>query len=225
MQLSCIALQATNVPKMGFLTKADPYLVIKLSSSNSEYRTNHCENTLTPVWNQRFEFMINDISTDLLVIHMKDWDSVDQHKNISRLEIPVRTIPINQTTELWYEMVPCVDKPSGGRLRLVLQISPIHRNPPPPPVAPYPVYPQAPPQPVYYPPPYPQPYPPQYPPQYAPHHYQPIKPQEASHQPRVYGVPPVQAYPMPQYQMPQYPPQFNQPPPGKKPNWTRYPGQ
>ena len=123
MKLTVVAIQAKDIPKMGFLTKADPYLVMRLSSSPQEFRTNYIENTLNPIWNQRFDFTINDQSTDVLIVQMKDWDTVDQHKIISRLEIPLRTLPTGQQHDMWFDMIPCTDKNFGGRVRLLILIS------------------------------------------------------------------------------------------------------
>lgn len=123
MKLSVVAVQATDIPKMGFLTKTDPYLVMRLSSAPQEFRTNYIENTLNPVWNQRFEFTVNDRDTDQVIVVLKDWDTVDQHKIISKLLIPLRTIPIDKTNDMWFDMIPCTDKATGGRIRLLIQLT------------------------------------------------------------------------------------------------------
>lgn len=123
MKATIVAVQAVEVPKMGFLSKTDPYLVLGISSSTAEYRTNIAENTLTPVWNQQFEFNIADINNDLIKVQLKDWDNIDQHKVISHCQISLRSIPIGVTNDLWFSMVPLVDKPTGGRVRLLITIT------------------------------------------------------------------------------------------------------
>lgn len=138
MKVIVVAIQATDIPKMGFLSKADPYLVMKISSDPAEYRTKFCDDTLAPVWNQRFDFNIINQNADYLIIQLKDWNTVDQHKIISRIEIPLRTIPVGKTNDMWFDMIPCIDKPKGGKIRLLIEITdgqnhrpPVQRPPPP----------------------------------------------------------------------------------------------
>lgn len=126
MKATVVAIQAIDIPKMGFLSKTDPYLVMSISSSQTEYRTNIVEDSLSPIWNQVFEFNITDLNTDIIKVQLKDFDSIDQQKIISYCMIPLRSIPYGTKNDMWFNMIPCVDKPQGGRVRLIISIQNIY---------------------------------------------------------------------------------------------------
>lgn len=217
--MTVVAIQATDIPKMGFLSKTDPYLVMKISSDAAEYRTKYCDDTLAPVWNQRFDFNIINLGADYLIIQLKDWNTVDQHKIISRLEVPLRTIPVGRMNDIWFDMIPCIDKPKGGKIRLLIEITDTYNQRPPvqrPPFNNQPPPPQ--PQPVYAPPPFrpPMNFPPPSPQQVQYAYFPPQRPEYGQYPPMPPPMFVVQAPMAPQMGPPvmpsprPMPPQMNQ---------------
>lgn len=116
-------LEALDVPKMDFLSKSDPYCILRTSGSNQNQRTRVCKNTLTPKWNQEFHFPLRNPATEQLKILMKDED-VSFDDPISTLDLMISTIPMGQVVDQWFDMIPCRGVKKGGRIHLVLHCAP-----------------------------------------------------------------------------------------------------
>jgi hypothetical protein len=222
---------------MDIIGKADPYVIFQLSSSRQAFRTSTKKNTYAAVWNEYFRVNVANPERDILHLSLKDSDTISEDDLISRLEIPLSTLPIGAVVEKEFHPVPAPDVPKGGRLFLKLQVAKagsdpfVEQTPAPSPIP----QPSSPPQPSYPPQPgiAPQPsYPPQpgiaqqppYPPQpgIAP---QPPYPPQPGYMwqpgyPQGYPAGPGHPYPPPNY-----PPQpgygYPQAPPGMQRHATQ----
>ena len=123
MQLHVRVVEATDVPKMDFFGKADPYCLLQLSSSSTVRKTKVCETTYSPVWNEEFHFPVTNQATDVLHILMKDRDRGCADDPISQIEIPLATLAQGNVIDKWYDMKPVKGVKKGGRLRLVLHLA------------------------------------------------------------------------------------------------------
>lgn len=122
MNLHVRVIEANDIPKMDLFGKADPYCILKVSSSRTISKTRVKDKTYTPVWNEDFHFPIKDYTTEQLTITMKDKDLTDDDL-ISILKIQLCTLQINKVYDSWYDPVPAKDVKKGGRLHLLLHLA------------------------------------------------------------------------------------------------------
>jgi hypothetical protein len=135
MNLHVRVVEATDIPKMDFLGKADPYCILKLSSSRKSVKTLVKKNTYNPVWDEVFHFRVNDETRDSLRITMKDEDLTSDDL-ISSLTIQLCTLQINKVYDSWYNPTPAKGVKKGGKLHLVVHLAqegvlPFREAPPP----------------------------------------------------------------------------------------------
>eukprot|EP00899_Mesostigma_viride_P003815 jgi/Mesvir1/13434/Mv16506-RA.3 len=67
-------LRGKDLTPMDMNGKADPYVIMKLSGSSEIKRSKVCKKTLNPVWNETFEFMVNNPAREKLLVEVWDKD-------------------------------------------------------------------------------------------------------------------------------------------------------
>ena len=69
--------RAFKLLKMDFLGASDPYVKLHLSGERlPAKRTTVKRKTLNPEWNENFKFIVRDPHTQVLELHVYDWDKV-----------------------------------------------------------------------------------------------------------------------------------------------------
>lgn len=71
-------LRALDLLKMDFLGKSDPYVELSLSGERLPAKrttVKMCE--LNPEWNERFKLVVKDPETQVLELHVFDWEKVN----------------------------------------------------------------------------------------------------------------------------------------------------
>jgi len=94
--------------------KSDPYCSLIVNPNEAPQKTNVCDNTISPVWNQEFHFtnVKPDESFKLTVLD-KD---IKHDDKMGCLEIPISSLPLSEVTEeKWYKL----DKVETGEVQLV----------------------------------------------------------------------------------------------------------
>ncbi|KAH0787749.1 C2 domain containing protein [Histomonas meleagridis] len=122
MQLHVRVLEALDIAKMD-ISKSDPYCVISVTSSNDTRKTRVIENSLKPVWNEDFHFNIPNPSNAALKILMRDKDLI-KDDDMASLEVQLCSLPPGQVIDQWYNMIPAHHVKKGGRIHLILHLSP-----------------------------------------------------------------------------------------------------
>lgn len=70
-------IRALNLLKMDFLGKSDPYVKMRLSGERlPSKKTSVKMSNLNPEWNEHFRFIVKDPDTQVLELHMFDWEKV-----------------------------------------------------------------------------------------------------------------------------------------------------
>jgi Ca2+-dependent lipid-binding protein len=70
-------IRAMNLLKMDFLGKSDPYVKMRLSGERlPSKKTSVKMSNLNPEWNEHFRFIVKDPETQVLELHMFDWEKV-----------------------------------------------------------------------------------------------------------------------------------------------------
>ncbi|KAJ0090644.1 hypothetical protein Patl1_12498 [Pistacia atlantica] len=78
--LSIVVLSAENLPKLDLIGKADPFVVITLKKSGAKAKTRVAHDTLNPVWNQTFDFVVEDGQHEMLILEVYDHDTFGKEK-------------------------------------------------------------------------------------------------------------------------------------------------
>lgn len=80
--LSVTVVAAEDLPAVDVMGKADPYVVITLKKSESKSKTRVVPDSLNPVWNQSFDFVVEDALHDLLILEVWDHDKFGKVRKI-----------------------------------------------------------------------------------------------------------------------------------------------
>lgn len=122
LNLSLRAIEATNVPKMDFIGKSDPYVKAKISHMSQFEKTITIDNCDSPTWNHDFSFQLHEGLTGELLLELWDED-VKFDEIISTLNIPLSLIAIKTTHNQWFDMKPAPKvKKGGGKIHLLIHI-------------------------------------------------------------------------------------------------------
>lgn len=122
MELHVRCVEAKDVPKMDFIGKSDPYLSLKLSSSNQVWKTSYKKNTYTPNWNQEFHLPLTAGMDDILTVTMYDKDLI-KDDIISHCQIHISELQVGKVTDEWFYMTPEKGVKKGGKVRLFLLLT------------------------------------------------------------------------------------------------------
>ncbi|KAL0553334.1 hypothetical protein IC582_007226 [Cucumis melo] len=78
--LSVTVIAAEDLPAVDFMGKADPYVVLTMKKSETKVKTRVVHDTVNPVWNQTFDFLVEDALHDMLMIEVWDHDTFGKDK-------------------------------------------------------------------------------------------------------------------------------------------------
>lgn len=73
--LSVTVISAEELPAMDVMGKADPFVVLYLKKGETKKKTRVVTETLNPIWNQTFDFVVEDALHDLLMVEVWDHDT------------------------------------------------------------------------------------------------------------------------------------------------------
>jgi ankyrin repeat protein/tetratricopeptide (TPR) repeat protein len=113
-----------GMPKMdsGPFGKCDPYL--KLRCGSTEHKTKVVKKTLSPTWNENFNFAVESEDSDVLIVECYDYDMVGSHDFIGSVEIKPKEL--NAKTSEWYKLVH-PDNPEF-HAEVFLTLIPVHES-------------------------------------------------------------------------------------------------
>ncbi|XVF48019.1 hypothetical protein PTKIN_Ptkin03bG0156900 [Pterospermum kingtungense] len=73
--LSVTVISAEDLPVVDLMGKADPYVVLTMKKSEARNKTRVVNDSLNPVWNQTFDFVVEDGLHDMLILELWDHDT------------------------------------------------------------------------------------------------------------------------------------------------------
>ncbi|XP_073317388.1 synaptotagmin-5-like isoform X1 [Primulina huaijiensis] len=73
--LSVTVVSAEDLPPADLMGKADPYVVLSLKKTEARNKTRVVNDNLNPVWNQTFDFVVEDGLHDMLILEVWDHDT------------------------------------------------------------------------------------------------------------------------------------------------------
>ncbi|XP_042500743.1 synaptotagmin-5 [Macadamia integrifolia] len=73
--LSVTVISAEDLPIVDLMGKADPYVVLYMKKTENKNKTRVVNDSLNPVWNQTFDFVVEDGLHDMLILEIWDHDT------------------------------------------------------------------------------------------------------------------------------------------------------
>lgn len=117
--LSVTVISADDLPAMDVMGKSDPYVVLTLKKTEAKNKTRVVNESLNPVWNQTFDFVVEDALHDMLILEVWDHDTFGKDYMGRCIMTLTRVI-----LEGEYEDSFPLDGAKSGRLNLRLKWSP-----------------------------------------------------------------------------------------------------
>ncbi|XP_010453150.1 PREDICTED: synaptotagmin-4-like isoform X2 [Camelina sativa] len=117
--LSVTVVAAEDLPAVDLMGKADPFVVITLKKSEAKSKTRVVPDSLNPVWNQTFDFVVEDALHDLLMLEVWDHDKFGKDK-IGRVIMTLTRVMLEGEYQEWFEL----DGAKSGKLCVHLKWTP-----------------------------------------------------------------------------------------------------
>ncbi|XP_071918155.1 synaptotagmin-5-like isoform X2 [Coffea arabica] len=117
--LSVTVISAEDLPATDFMGKSDPFVVLEMKKSKQKNKTRVLNDTLNPVWNQTFDFVVEDGLHDLLMLEVYDHDTFGKDKMGRCVMTLTRVILEEEFTDVFP-----VDGTPSGKLNLHLKWTP-----------------------------------------------------------------------------------------------------
>ncbi|XP_062024206.1 synaptotagmin-4-like [Rosa rugosa] len=114
--LSVTVISAEDLPKVDFMGKADPYVVLVMKKSEAKQKTRVITNNLNPVWNQTFDFMVEDALHEMLIVEVWDHDTFGKDR-IGRVIMTLTRVLMEGEYQECYP----IDIAKSGRITLSLK--------------------------------------------------------------------------------------------------------
>lgn len=73
--LSVTVISGEDLPAMDMNGKSDPYVILSLKKTKTKYKTRVVNESLNPIWNQTFDFVVEDGLHDMLILEVYDHDT------------------------------------------------------------------------------------------------------------------------------------------------------
>ncbi|TVU08588.1 hypothetical protein EJB05_41997 [Eragrostis curvula] len=121
-------IRAMNLLKMDLLGKSDPYVKMRLSGERlPSKKTSVKMSNLNPEWNEHFRFIVKDPETQVLELHMFDWEKVKMHDKLGMQVIPLRLLTPYEsklfTLDLLRSMNPNDPHNKKNRGKLIVELT------------------------------------------------------------------------------------------------------
>ncbi|XWS72697.1 hypothetical protein CRYUN_Cryun02cG0063000 [Craigia yunnanensis] len=117
--LSVTVIAAENLPAVDFMGKADPFVVLIMKKSETKAKTRVANETLNPVWNQTFDFVVEDALHEMIILEVWDHDTFKKEK-IGRCIMTLTRVLLEGEVQDNFQL----DGVKSGKLFLHLKWSP-----------------------------------------------------------------------------------------------------
>ncbi|KAE8682566.1 Synaptotagmin-4 [Hibiscus syriacus] len=111
---SKIEMEGENLPPVNLNGKTDPFVVFTMKKSEAKSKTMVANETLNPVWNQTFDFVVEDALHEMLILDILD------HDTLGRIAMTMTRVLLEGEFQ---ESFP-IDGAKSGKLNLHLKWSP-----------------------------------------------------------------------------------------------------
>ncbi|KAJ4704905.1 synaptotagmin-3 [Melia azedarach] len=98
--------RAIKLLKMDLFGASDPYVQLSLSGERlPAKKTTIKMKNLNPEWNEDFKLTVRDPQSQVLQLHVYDWEKVGTHDKLGMQTVPLRSITPNETKEFTLDLV------------------------------------------------------------------------------------------------------------------------
>ncbi|XP_011020212.1 PREDICTED: synaptotagmin-5-like [Populus euphratica] len=119
--LSITVISAEDLPVVDLMGKADPFVTLTMKKSEMRNKTRVVNNNLNPVWNQTFDFVVEDGLHDMLIVEVWDHDTFGKDY-MGRCILTLTRVLLEGEYKDCFQL----DEAKSGRLNLHLKWSPQH---------------------------------------------------------------------------------------------------
>ncbi|XP_056171070.1 synaptotagmin-3-like isoform X3 [Syzygium oleosum] len=99
-------IQARKLLKMDLLGTSDPYVKLSLSGEKlPAKRTTVKMNNLNPEWNESFNLTVKDLQSQVLELHVYDWEKFGTHDKLGMQVVPLTLISSHEPKEFTLNLV------------------------------------------------------------------------------------------------------------------------
>ncbi|RDY14295.1 Synaptotagmin-4, partial [Mucuna pruriens] len=120
--LSVTVISAEDLPVVDLMGKADPFVVLSLKKTEKKLKTRVVNESLNPVWNQTFDFVVEDGLHEMLIVEVYDHDTFSKEK-IGRVILTLTKVILEGE---YGETFP-LDGAKSGCISLHLKWTPQHK--------------------------------------------------------------------------------------------------
>ncbi|XP_027356405.1 synaptotagmin-4-like [Abrus precatorius] len=120
--LSVTVISAEDLPVADLMGKADPFVILMLKKSEKKLKTRVVNESLNPVWNQTFDFVVEDGLHEMLTVEVWDHDTFGKEK-LGRVILTLTKVILEGE---YNETFP-LDGAKSGNITLHLRWTPQHK--------------------------------------------------------------------------------------------------
>ncbi|KAI5056489.1 hypothetical protein GOP47_0028307 [Adiantum capillus-veneris] len=129
-------LNARKLRKADVMGKSDPYVKISLGDKTLSRKTQVKKGTLNPDWNETYTLVVQDPNTQVLELHVYDWEKVSAHDKLGMQVIPLASLAHEEPKVLTLDLRKNMDdndpsnKKSRGQLTVEVTYKPFKEDEP-----------------------------------------------------------------------------------------------
>ncbi|KAK1370461.1 hypothetical protein POM88_036553 [Heracleum sosnowskyi] len=133
--LQAKVLRAEKLLNMDLLSTSDPYVKLSLSGERLPAKTTSIKmNNLNPEWNEEFKLTVKDPQSQVLQIHVYDWEKVGRPDKLGMQLIPLKLLVPHERKEFTMNLLKNInpnythDKKQIGKIMLDLTFVPFKED-------------------------------------------------------------------------------------------------
>ncbi|XP_074335420.1 synaptotagmin-4-like [Apium graveolens] len=121
--------QAKELTNKDIIGKSDPFAVLFIRPVRSRMKSSKIiNNNLNPIWNENFEFIVEDESTQHLTVRVFDDEGVQAAEIIGCAQFPIKELEPGKIKDVWLKLVKDIqvqkDNKNRGQVQLELLYCP-----------------------------------------------------------------------------------------------------
>ncbi|KAF3796370.1 Synaptotagmin-3 [Nymphaea thermarum] len=127
--------RAVNLRKMDILGKSDPYVKMRLSGESLPAKKTTVKMcNLNPVWNEQFRLIVKDLKSQVLELHVFDWEKVGFHDKLGMQVVPLSLLVPSEKREFTLDLLKSLNpndphnKRNRGQIMLELNFVPFKND-------------------------------------------------------------------------------------------------
>ncbi|XP_073100165.1 synaptotagmin-5 isoform X1 [Elaeis guineensis] len=121
--------QATGLTNKDLIGKSDPYAVLYIRPLRDRMKTSKViNNDLSPIWNEHYEFIVEDASTQHLTVKIYDDEGIQASELIGCAQVRLKDLQPGKVRDVWLKLVKDLevqrDRKDRGQVHLELLYCP-----------------------------------------------------------------------------------------------------